>query len=59
VLSQTVPAHRFTVEDVLAMVAAGILDERDRVELVEGVLVEMNPSGPGTAASSNGSPSTS
>lgn len=45
-LSQTVPAHRFTVEDVLAMVAAGILDERDRVELVEGVLVEMNPSGP-------------
>lgn len=28
------------------MVEAGILDERDRVELVDGVLVEMSPPGP-------------
>jgi Uma2 family endonuclease len=40
------PPYRFTVEDVLAMVAAGILDEDARVELVDGVLVEMSPTGP-------------
>jgi len=38
--------HRFSIEDVTAMVAAGILDERARVELVDGVLVEMSPIGP-------------
>jgi Uma2 family endonuclease len=37
--------YRFSVEDVLAMVAAGILDGNARVELIDGVLVEMSPIG--------------
>ena len=41
----TVPVHRLSVEDVYRMVEAGVLDEDDRVELVEGVLVEMVPIG--------------
>lgn len=41
----TVPVHRLTVEDVYKMVAAGVLDEDDRVELDQGVLVEMVPVG--------------
>ena len=44
--SQAAPIHRFSLDDVYAMVRAGILDEADRLELVEGVLVEMNPIGP-------------
>jgi len=46
VASQIATPHRFSVEDVLAMVRAGILDEHARVELVDGVLVEMTPIGP-------------
>lgn len=42
---QTVPIHRLSFEDVLAMVEAEILKETDRVELENGVLVEMEPSG--------------
>jgi len=42
----TAPVHRLSVEDVLAMVRADILDEHARVELVEGVLVDMSPIGP-------------
>jgi len=34
-----------TFGEVLRMVEAGILDEDDRVELVDGVLVEMSPEG--------------
>lgn len=41
----TRPVHRLSVEDVYRMVEAGVLDERDRVELVEGVLVDMVPIG--------------
>jgi hypothetical protein len=37
----TVPVHRLSVDDVYRMVEPGVLDETDRVELVEGVLVEM------------------
>lgn len=37
--------HRLTADDVIAMVEAEILDEHARVELVEGVLVDMNPIG--------------
>jgi Uma2 family endonuclease len=44
--TQLAPLYRFTVEDVLAMVAAGILDEHARVELIDGVLVEMSPTSP-------------
>jgi Uma2 family endonuclease len=36
---------RFTVADIEAMVAAGILDEDERVELIEGELVPMSPKG--------------
>ncbi len=42
----TVPVYRLSVEDVYRMVEAGVLDEDDRIELVEGVLVEMTPIGP-------------
>jgi Uma2 family endonuclease len=41
----TAPVHRLTVEDVFKMVATGVLDEDDRIELVEGVLVDMVPIG--------------
>jgi Uma2 family endonuclease len=44
-VSATVPAHRLSVEDVYRMVEAGVLTEDDRVELVEGVLVDMVPIG--------------
>jgi Uma2 family endonuclease len=37
--------HRLTVQDVHRMVQAGVLDEDDRIELVEGVLVDMVPIG--------------
>lgn len=40
------PVHRLDVDDVLRMAAAGILGEHARVELVEGVLVDMQPIGP-------------
>jgi len=39
------PIHRLSVEDVYRMVEAGVLEENDRVELVEGVLVDLVPIG--------------
>jgi Uma2 family endonuclease len=39
------PVHRLSVEDVYKMVEVGVLGENDRVELVEGVLVDMVPIG--------------
>ena len=39
------PIHRLSVEDVYRMVEAGVLEENDRIELVEGVLVDMVPIG--------------
>ena len=44
-ITVTGPVHRLSVEDVYRMVEAGVLDEHDRVELVEGVLVDMVPIG--------------
>ncbi len=44
------PLHPLTVDDLAAMVDAGILDEDDRVELLDGVLVEMSPQSPAHAA---------
>ena len=38
--------RRFTVEEYQRMGATGILDEDERVELIEGEIVEMNPIGP-------------
>ncbi len=39
------PVHRLSVEDVYKMVESGVLEENERVELVEGVLVDMVPIG--------------
>ena len=39
------PRRRFTVEDYHRMVETGILTERDRVELIEGEIVEMTAIG--------------
>lgn len=37
--------HRFSVEDYHLMVEAGVLKEDERVELIEGEVVEMSPIG--------------
>ncbi|MCX8087563.1 MAG: Uma2 family endonuclease [Rhodocyclaceae bacterium] len=39
------PYHRWTVEDYHRMVQTGLLDETDRVELIEGELIDMAPIG--------------
>lgn len=39
------PAHRFSVAEYYAMAEAGILGEDDRVELLEGEVVQMVPIG--------------
>lgn len=44
-ISVAAPVHRLSVEDVYRMVEAGVLAESERVELVEGVLVDMVPIG--------------
>lgn len=40
------PRHRFTTEDYEQMIAMGILDEDDRVELIDGEIITMSPIGP-------------
>jgi Uma2 family endonuclease len=42
---------RFTVDEYHRMAKAGILHEDDRVELIEGEIVEIPPIGPGHASS--------
>lgn len=37
--------HRLSYEDVLRMVEVGVLRDEDRVELVDGVLLDMSPPG--------------
>ena len=44
-VDETLPLHPLSVTDVMGMVDAGILDEDDHVELLDGVLVEMSPQG--------------
>ena len=39
------PMRRFTVDEYYAMAEAGILTEGDRVELIDGVIIEMPPLG--------------
>jgi Uma2 family endonuclease len=41
-----VPRHRLTVHDYHRLGEAGVLGEDDRVELLEGQLVDMSPIGP-------------
>jgi Uma2 family endonuclease len=38
--------HRFTADDLLRMVEAGVIGEDDRVELVGGEVFEVTPQGP-------------
>lgn len=49
----SVQTHRFTVEDFHRMETAGILKEDDRVELIDGELIEMTPIGPAHSACVN------
>jgi Uma2 family endonuclease len=44
-MGEGILTHRFTVEEFHQMGAAGILTEDDRVELIEGELVDMSPIG--------------
>lgn len=39
------PYHRWSVEEFHQMAAAGLLDETDRVELIEGEMIDMAPIG--------------
>jgi hypothetical protein len=45
-VAATVTRHKLTVDDLYRMVAAGILDKDDRVELIDGELIDMAPIGP-------------
>jgi len=45
-LSSALNRHKLTVEDLYRMVAAGVLREEDRVELIDGELIDMAPIGP-------------
>ena len=45
----TIVRHRFSVEDYHRMAQAGILGEDDRVELIDGEIMEMAPIGPAHA----------
>ncbi|PIB91175.1 Uma2 family endonuclease [Caulobacter sp. FWC2] len=42
---ETSQQHRFTLDDVLRMQEAGILQEGARIELIDGALLEMAPEG--------------
>lgn len=41
-----IPRHRLTLDDYHRLGEAGILNEDDRVELLEGQLIDMSPIGP-------------
>ena len=43
--SKQLPDRRFTVAEVEAMVAAGAMEEDERIELIHGELVPMSPKG--------------
>ena len=43
--SETLRRHRLTVEDYYKMGEAGIFTEKDRVELIEGEIIDMVPIG--------------
>ncbi len=43
--AEDLPRRRFTIAEVEAMVAAGVMDEDERIELIGGELVPMSPKG--------------
>lgn len=43
--AEGLPRRRFTVAELEAMVAAGILDEDERIELIAGDVMPMAPKG--------------
>ena len=43
--AEGLPRRRFTVAELEAMVAAGILDQDERIELIGGEVVPMSPKG--------------
>jgi Uma2 family endonuclease len=45
-MGMPITARRFTVDEYHRMAAAGVLHEDDRVELLDGQVVEMTPIGP-------------
>ena len=45
-MSAVLTRHRLMVADFYRMAEAGILAEDDRVELIEGELIDMSPMGP-------------
>jgi hypothetical protein len=53
-LSTDAPVHRLSYEDVMRMVEAGVLRDEDRLELIDGVLVDVTPRAPCIAQSSRG-----
>ena len=44
-LMQIAPLHRFTSADYLEMIDKGVLGQKDHVELIGGVILEMSPAG--------------
>ena len=52
-LAPTIAYHHLTVDDYHKLGEAGILHEDDRVELVEGMLIDMAPIGAGHAGQVN------
>jgi len=46
--------HLFTVDEYYKMAEAGIFHEDGRVELIDGVIIEIPPIGPGHAGSTGG-----
>ena len=40
------PIHRLSFDDVITMYDSGVLGPEERVELIDGVLVDMSPTGP-------------
>lgn len=40
------PVHRFSTDDYLAMIDAGVLGPEDKVELIDGTICDMSPQGP-------------
>jgi len=48
-MAMPLTARRFTVDEYYRMGRAGVFHEDDRVELLDGLIVEMSPIGPGHA----------